>query len=186
MKNTALILIDIQNDYFDGGKMALPGARQAGETAAKILALFRKNGMPVFHIQHESVRAGATFFLPGTDGQAIHPSVRPIAGEPVITKHWPNSFLGTDLLRELSARSIKRVVVAGMMTSMCIDATVRAAKDLGFECILIHDATASPALAFNGVSATAEQTGAAFLAALSHLCDRVVSGSDFISESDGH
>ena len=101
MADTALLLIDLQNDYFPGGKMELVGSEQAGQAAARLLACFREKGLPVVHIQHLSVRPGATFFLPGTPGAEIHAGVRPLPGEAVIQKNFPNSFRGTNLLEHL-------------------------------------------------------------------------------------
>ncbi len=182
MTNIALLIIDVQNDYFTGGKMELPGAEQAASNTRRILDNFRENGLPIFHIQHESVKEGSTFFLPGTDGQKIHKSVEPIAKETVIVKNWPNSFHETELLQCLKDHNIKKLVITGMMTFMCVDATTRAAKDLGFECILIHDSTASPALEFDGVSCSAEQVKAAFTCALAHISDKVVSTEEFFED----
>ena len=78
---TALILVDIQNDYFPGGKMALEGIDAAGVNAARLLSRFREKRRPVFHIRHLAVQPGATFFLTDTPGSEIHPSVAPMPGE---------------------------------------------------------------------------------------------------------
>lgn len=167
--NTALLLIDIQNDYFPGGAMELNGSEQAGVHAGTLLAAFRGRDLPVIHVQHVSTRSGATFFVPGTPGVEIHPGVAPRDGETVVRKHFPNSFRDTPLLQHLRERQITRLVIAGMMTHMCIDTTVRAAADLGFECVLAHDACATRALSFDGVTVAAESVQAAFLAALNGL-----------------
>src|SRR5512141_1719951 len=98
---TALVLIDLQNDYFPGGTMELTGADAAVANAALLVKAFRERRLPVIHIQHIAKRAGATFFLPGTRGAEIHPMVQPAAGESVLVKHFPNSFRETALLGEL-------------------------------------------------------------------------------------
>lgn len=72
MENTALLIIDVQNDYFPGGKMTLEKVEQAAKNARSVLEYFRKNNLPVIHIQHISTNDGATFFLPATDGAKIH------------------------------------------------------------------------------------------------------------------
>ena len=100
----ALIIIDIQNDYFPGGKMELCGSEAAAHNAALLLKAFRKAGKPVFHVQHISLAPTATFFLPGTAGALIHGSVAPLAGETVVEKHFPNSFRDTPLLALLQAQ----------------------------------------------------------------------------------
>ncbi|MCX7155022.1 MAG: cysteine hydrolase family protein [Rhodocyclales bacterium] len=171
--NTALLIIDIQNDYFPGGAMELEGSVEAGQQAAKLIDAFRKKALPVIHVQHLSTRPGATFFVPGTKGVEIHPCVSPGKGETIIRKNFPNSFRDTPLLQHLRDRKITRLVVAGMMTQMCIDTSVRAAADLGFECLLAHDACATKSLSFGGVTVAAANVQTAFLAALNGLFARV-------------
>ena len=148
---TALLLIDIQNDYFPGGKMALEGTQQASDNAAALLSTFRRLQLPVIHIQHIATHAGATFFVPDTEGANIHKSVAPLGNETVIRKHYPNSFRQTGLLEHLKEHQISRLVIAGMMTHMCIDTTTRAACDLELPLQLAHDACATKALSFGGV-----------------------------------
>jgi nicotinamidase-related amidase len=164
--------------------MTLPGAEQAAANIQKLLADFRKKKLPVIHVQHISVREGATFFLPDTAGAEIHHAVQPAADEKVIVKHWPNSFRDTELQAYLAAHNIRDLAVCGMMTSMCVDATVRAAKDLGVACTLLHDCTAAPAAEFAGVSCSADQVRAAFTWALAYLCDRVVSAGEMAAMLD--
>lgn len=170
----ALLLIDIQNDYFPGGRMALSGSEDAGLNAGKLLDTFRKSNLPVFHIQHISTRPTATFFLPHTDGVNIHDSVAPVSGEPVIQKNYPNSFRETNLLEKLRAAGISQLVIAGMMTQMCVDTTVRAAADLGFTCQLAHDACATRDLTFAGRTVAAVDVQTAFMAALNGLFAEVL------------
>ena len=178
----ALIIIDIQNDYFPGGKMELEGSPEAGLQAAKLIEGFRAKGLPLVHIQHVSNRPGATFFVPGTEGMNIHASVAPRAGEAVLQKHFPNSFRGTTLLEHLRALDADHLVIAGMMTHMCVDATTRAAFDLGFSCSLAHDACATRALAFGEERVPAAQVHAAFVAALSGLYAKVQSAAAIAAE----
>ena len=171
----ALLLIDIQNDYFPGGAMELVGSEKAGVRAGRLLRTFRQRGMPVIHVQHISTRQGATFFLPDTPGVQIHESAAPDATETVLQKHFPNSFRETALLEHLRKQHIAQLVIAGMMTHMCIDTTTRAAADLGFQCVLAHDACATKALSFNGADVSAEHVQTAFLAAMNGLFAQVLS-----------
>src|SRR5689334_17569035 len=113
---TALLIVDIQNDYFPGGAMEVVGARAAAAQAAKLLGAFREQGRPVIHLQHISQRAGATFFLPGTSGAEIHEAVKPTESEPVFQKHFPSGFRETPLLEHLRGEDIASLVIAGMMT----------------------------------------------------------------------
>ena len=179
--SSALLLIDIQNDYFPSGRMELEGSIEAAENAAVIVSLFRERGLPVFHVRHESLQEGATFFLPGTDGANIHSSVLPLASECVVTKHYPNSFRETDLLVRLEAAKVTRLVVAGMMTHMCVDAGVRAATDYGFKCAVLSDATATRALEFAGRVIPAAQVHGSFLAALGMAYATVIPSADVVS-----
>ena len=171
---SALLVIDIQNDYFPGGAMALHRPEAAAANAAKLIAAYRRKGGPVIHMQHVSTRPGATFFLPNTRGVEIHESVRPQAGETVIQKHFPNCFRDTRLLEHLRAAGIDALTIAGMMTHMCVDTTTRAAADLGFACSLAHDATATRELAFGGAKVAAEQVQLSYLAGLNGLFAKVL------------
>jgi nicotinamidase-related amidase len=180
--HTGLILIDIQNDYFPGGAMELEGAGEAGRAAARLLSFFRQRRFPVVHVRHESVHPGATFFLSGTPGAEIHPCAAPVEEEPVITKHFPNAFRETALLPRLRDARVGRLAMAGMMTHMCLDAGVRAAADLGFECLVAADACATKSLAWGGVAAPAASVQAAFLAALDGTYARVISSDALVAE----
>jgi nicotinamidase-related amidase len=173
--NHALLLVDIQNDYFPGGAMELAGSVDAGREAGRLLRAFRQKARPVVHIQHVSTRPGATFFLPDTAGVRIHECVAPVEGEAVFQKHYPNSFRDTPLLEHLRQGRITHLVIAGMMTQMCIDSTTRAAADLGFQCLLAHDACATRSLSFRNATVAAADVQTAFLAALSGLFAKVLS-----------
>jgi len=174
MPDTALVVIDIQNDYFPGGAMELEGAEAAGGRAGEALAHFRTKKLPIIHVRHLSVRPGATFFLPGTRGAQIHSSVSPLEGETVVEKNFPNSFRNTQLKDILEKHNIKNLVVAGMMTHMCVDASVRQAADLGYKVTLLADACATRAQSFGGETIPARQVHAAFLAALNGFYAKVV------------
>jgi nicotinamidase-related amidase len=170
----ALIIVDMQNDYFPGGKMELTGIEEAAKNARRALERFRAKNLPIFHIQHLSARAGATFFLPNTDGVKIHENMAPRKGEHLIQKHFPNSFRDTSLNEQIRSLRVEKVVICGAMTHMCIDTTVRAACDLGFRCLLISDACATRDLEFGGVVIEAHQVHAAFMAALSNAFAQVI------------
>jgi nicotinamidase-related amidase len=174
MPDTALLVIDIQNDYFPGGTMELEGADAAGAKAAEAIKSFREKNLPVVHVRHLSVRPGSTFFLPGTKGAEIHSVVTPKSGETVIEKNFPNSFRNTDLKAKLDQLQIKNLVVAGMMTHMCVDASVRHAADLGYKITLLGDACATRAQSYGGEKVPAKQVHAAFLAALNGFYAKVV------------
>ncbi len=137
-QKTALLIIDIQDYYFPGGKLQLENPELAGMNAGLILDQFRKSNMRVYHIRHN--------FEPGGN---IHHYVKPVKGEKVISKDQVNAFLDTDLLEMLRSDSIEQIVFCGMQTHMCVEAAVRAAHDHGFECLLISDACATRAIQYN-------------------------------------
>ena len=178
---TALLLIDIQNDYFPGGKMALERMEDAAYSARGLLEAFRARKLPVIHIRHLSARPGATFLVPGTPGADINSLVKPEAGEKVIEKNFPNGFRGTPLTDELRLAGAAGLVIAGAMSHMCVDATVRAAFDLGFRCIVAEDACATGALEFNGTTIPARDVHGAFMAALRGAYASVVTARDAIN-----
>lgn len=171
----ALVLVDLQNDYFPGGAMALTGIEAAAANAGKALERWRARGWPVFHIQHLATRPGATFFLPDTPGVEHHASVAPRAGEAVVRKHFPNSFRDSGLKAALEAAGSTELVIVGAMSHMCIDATTRAAFDMGYTCTVLADACATRDLVFNGDTVPAAQVHASFMAALSAPYAQVVS-----------
>jgi nicotinamidase-related amidase len=136
-QQTALLLIDIQEFYFPGGRMQLENAELAGMNAGLVLEQFREEGLPVYHVRHT--------FEPGGN---IHHYVKPEKGEQVFTKDQVNAFLGTGLLEALRQDSVSAVVICGMQTHMCIEAATRAAHDLGFKPVLVRDACATRAIQF--------------------------------------
>ena len=180
--NTALILIDIQNDYFENGTMPLVGSGKASLNARQILDKFRAEGMPIIHIQHIAARPNSTFFLPATKGSEIHDNVKPKENEKVIIKHFPNSFRETELLEYLKSRNITDLVICGMMTHMCVDATVRAAKDFGFNCTVISDACATRDLTINGETVKAVEVQKSFLAAFNGFYASVKTTKEYLAE----
>jgi nicotinamidase-related amidase len=182
MSDTALLIVDLQNDYFPGGRMELEGAEAAAANAAEALKRFRAKGRPVVHVRHLSVRPGATFFIPGTTGAEIHGNVVPLSSEQIIEKNFPNSFRGTALKELLDKQGIRHLVVAGMMTHLCVDATVRQAADHGFQVTLLADACATRAQKYGEETVPARQVHVAFLAALNGLYARVLKTGDYLKE----
>ncbi|MDO5638991.1 MAG: cysteine hydrolase family protein [Neisseria sp.] len=169
MADTALLIIDFQNDYFPGfpgAKWPLAGTEAAAANGAALLAKFRAQGLPVFHVRHEFPNADAPFFQPGSEGAQIHAGMAPLEGEAVIVKQQINSFRDTGLQQQLQQAGIRRLVIVGAMSHMCIDAATRAAADFGYECLVAHDACATLDMAFDGVNVPAAQVHAAFMAAL--------------------
>lgn len=166
MSKRALIVVDLQNDYFPGGGWVLSGIEAAADNAARLIAFARGRGEPVVHIRHEFPTTDAPFFRPGSEGAKIHPKVLNRDDEPVVVKHHINSFRETDLKAVLDRSAVDEVVICGAMSHMCVDGVTRAANDLGYKVTVVHDACASRDLEFNGVKVPAAQVHAAFMAAL--------------------
>lgn len=180
--SNCLLLIDIQNDYFENGNMELKGINEAASNAQLLLKYFRKANFPIIHIQHFSVRPEATFFLPNTVGVEINKMVYPLEDEIVIKKNFPNSFRDTDLLKTLNEMGVKTLTVCGAMSHMCIDATTRAAFDYQFECIVAEDACATKSLTFQDTVIRASEVHASFMAALSVPYAEVISTKEIIKK----
>ena len=174
----ALVIIDIQRDYFPGGARPLVEPEAAAANAKRVLERFRDRGEPIVHLQHVWDAPDATFLRPGTEGVEIHADVAPEDGESVLRKVYPNGFLGTALERDLRGHGVEEIVVAGMMSSMCVDATVRAAVDLGFTTTVVHDACAAPDLEFAGQAIPGAAVHGAFMAALGEGYARLVSADE--------
>ncbi|MGN8553890.1 UNVERIFIED_CONTAM: cysteine hydrolase [Microbacterium sp. SLM126] len=176
-----LVIVDIQRDYFPGGAYPLVGADAAAERAATLLAHQRDTGGRVIHVQHESREPGADMLVPGTPGGEIDPRVAPRAGETLVRKTFPNAFLETGLHELLGGAAASDLLVIGMMSSMCVDATVRAAVDLGYDVTVASDACAAPDLEYAGTRVGGADVHAAFMAALASAYARVEPVADLVS-----
>ena len=185
MPKRALVLIDIQNDYFPGGKWTLSGIESAADNAARVLAAARAAGDLVVHVRHEFPTADAPFFAPGSDGAQIHPKVTNREGEPVVLKHHVNAFRETDLKAILDRHGVEEVVICGAMSHMCVDAGTRAASDLGYRCVVVHDACATRDQEFEGVVVPAEQVHAAFMAASRFGYATALSTEEYLGKKTG-
>ncbi|WP_037586230.1 cysteine hydrolase family protein [Stenoxybacter acetivorans] len=177
-KKKALLLVDIQNDYFPGGRNPLYRAEEAALNAQQILMFFRQKEQPIFHVQHISLQENAAFFLPNTDGCLIHKSVLPDGNESVVIKHTPDSFFQTNLQEKLVLNEIDELVICGMMSHMCIDTTVRSAKRLGYVVTVIADACTTRDLIYGGETIQAETVHRTFMAALNGTFAKVIDVSE--------
>jgi len=177
----SLLIVDIQRDYFPGGGHPLAEPEAAAEATRRVLDSFRASGEPVFHLRHVWDEPDATYMRPGTEGVEIHPMVAPESEEVVIEKESPNGFVESRLQGEFASRGIDELVVAGMESCMCIDATVRAALDLGFDATVVHDGCATTDLEFDGRTIPAAAVHGAFMAALEDAGATVVSADELLS-----
>jgi nicotinamidase-related amidase len=138
--NKALLIIDIQDFYFPGGSSALVEPEKAAANAALLLENFRHNKLPVIHVRHNSKTGGD-----------INNLVKPLPSEKIFSKDAVNCFTVTDLTAYLKIIKPDTLVICGMQTHMCVEAATRAASDMGFKCILIHDACATKDLKFEDI-----------------------------------
>lgn len=178
----ALLLIDLQNDYFPGGNMELVEIEKAAMNANRLIEYARNTKLEIFHIQHISTRPEAGFFLPNTDGVEINKLVSPLPSETVIQKHFPNSFRQTELLLKLKSNEVSHLLIAGAMSHMCIDATTRAAVDYEFNCTVIEDACATKDLKHNDITVSAKYVHAGFMSALNGIYAKIISFHNFYQE----
>ena len=139
--STALLLIDVQAGLDDPywGARNNPGAETV---LGQVLAAWRHNSWPVFHVQHLSTNPRSPL-RPGQPGVELKPVVRPLPGEPVIQKAVNSAFIGTDLEARLHSAGIHGLVVGGLTTDHCVSSTVRMAANLGFDVIVLADGTAT-------------------------------------------
>lgn len=177
---SALIIVDVQNDYFEKGANPLFRSLETLSNVIRLRDHFRTNGDSVFFIRHIATAPTATFFKPDSFGSEIHQELNPQVGEKIVVKHFPNSFRDTELQEILQEKEITHLVICGMMSHMCIDATTRAAKDLGYTCTVIDDACTTKDLEINGVIISATNVHNSFMAALNYFYSQVIKTDSFL------
>lgn len=178
----ALIIVDVQREYFPGGKLALYEPEKTLVRIQKVLQFFQAQEWPVYFIRHVSTKENAAIFLPGTAGVELHPALMPRAGETILDKHFPNSFFGTGLRERLAAQEIRHIVVCGMMTHMCIDTTVRAAQNDGFTVTLLEDACTGTTLKWNGETVSYPTVHAVMMASINGTFATVEKTESFLQK----
>jgi nicotinamidase-related amidase len=166
----ALLIIDIQEFYYPGGAAPLVEPEVASANARKLLEHFRGKEMPVVHVGHNA-----------SQGKDFHPDVTPREGEMIFMKDEVNAFNGTGLLAYLQESEVTRLVVCGMQTHMCLEAAVRAAHDLGFECVVVADACATRDLKFEDQTVAAADVHLSTLSTLNRVYAEVVETEEFLS-----
>lgn len=183
MKNTALILIDFQNDYFASFKDAkwqLNKTEDAAQNALKILTKFREKNMKIIHVRHEFNIENPPFFAPDSEGAKIHNTLTPKDKESQVLKHNVNAFKDTNLKEILDDSNITNVIIVGAMSYMCIDAVTRAASDFGYNCFVAHDACTTSDVEFNGVKVEASIAHTVFMAALQFAYAKVQTSDEIL------
>ncbi|MGK3630353.1 isochorismatase family protein [Enterobacter cloacae] len=143
---TALIVVDIQNEYYAGknfrGQMVIPDGDKVLKNSQKLVSYAHQKGMQVYFVRHIAPK-DSPLFAEGSVYAKFHQDLQPSARDAIITKATPSSFVGTDLDAQLKKKGIKKVIVIGLMRHMCISSTARDAVPLGYNVIIPEDATAT-------------------------------------------
>jgi nicotinamidase-related amidase len=143
VERPALIMIDVQREYFTpDGPLWIPDGAAVLERLSGLLARAREAGVGVVHVQHHE-DASSEVFAAGSPAVETMAEVAPARGEPLVVKHLPGSFDGTNLDDVLAGLGAKTVVIAGFMTHMCCDTTAREAQARGFDVVFLTDGTAT-------------------------------------------
>jgi nicotinamidase-related amidase len=137
--NEALLVIDVQNEYFTG---RLPVTFPEGSLNNILRAMDHAAcvGMSVAVIQHSAAAADSPTFRKGSDGWKLHPEIEIRRRDILIEKSLPGSFTGTCLEKWLRDAGVQRVAICGYMAQMCCDTTARQAFHLGFAVDFLSDA----------------------------------------------
>jgi nicotinamidase-related amidase len=180
--NTALLVVDVQKAFEE---WEAAGQRRnnpdAVDRIADLLTDFRVKNAPVVHIRHASLRLDSAF-RPERPGHEVIEAAREAAGEPVIVKNVNSSFIGTDLEARLREMGVENLVVVGATTNHCVETTARMAGNLGFNTVLVRDATWTyDRVGVDGETYTAEQVHAMTLANLNEEFVEVATAAEVAS-----
>jgi nicotinamidase-related amidase len=155
-KTTALVVIDLQNEYFSG-KLPIPDGSKALDQARKLVSFADQHGIEVIHVQHINP-AGSPVFAEGSMGAEIADGIKPGKNHTLLTKNQVSVFASTDIDARLRNKGIKTLVIAGLMTHACIAGAARDAVPLGYNVIVASDAAATRAInAFDGKGTVSAQ-----------------------------
>jgi len=175
----ALLVIDVQNEYFTG---KLPVCYPAG-TLPKIILVIgeaKRHGIPVVVVQHTMRGEGASAFIKGSDGWELHEEVKSVEADHYVEKYLPSAFVGTDLQAWLDAEGVDTVVVSGYMTQFCCDTTARYAMHLGYNVEFLSDGTATLGFENGAGKVSAEELHRAILVLQAARFSRVLTTGEWI------
>ena len=165
MENQALVIIDVQNNYFKGGYCQLYNSEGTTIKIKKVIDYFRESKKPIYYIKHDFTISGITE-EENEKLRSINDIIKPKKDDVIIEKKYPSSFLKTTLKKELDARDIKELVIVGMMSHMCVDTTVRAAMDYGYKVVVLEDGCTTKSLETKSGEVSAEVVHNVFMASL--------------------
>ncbi|WP_313622977.1 cysteine hydrolase family protein [Achromobacter sp.] len=139
--STALLVIDFQNEYFNG-KLPIPDGKAALGNAQRLIAHADQAKIPVFHIQHVTP-AGSPVFADQSPTGEFHEDLQPAPHHKVVRKSSVSAFPTTNLDEQLKAAGVKTLVITGLMTHACVAGAARDAVPLGYQVIVAEDACAT-------------------------------------------
>jgi nicotinamidase-related amidase len=176
--NRALIVIDVQNEYFTG---ALPITYPNGhlDKITHTMDVAQSKGIPSIVVQHTETAPDTPFFKRDSLEWQIHPQVRDRPCDLLIEKHLPGCFTGTGLEEWLKERNIDTLVISGYMTHMCCDTTARQAMHLGMNVEFLSDATGTLAVENNAGAVSAEELHRSILVAQQMMISTVLSTEEW-------
>lgn len=183
-KDIALLIVDVQKGFeqtaYWGGNRNNPDAEQK---MSQLLAVWRERQHPIIHVKHDSVNPSSPL-RPGLPGNQIRPEVFPRAGEVLFTKQVNSAFIGTRLEFYLRQQQISKLVICGLTTDHCISTTVRMAANLGFEVVVVADATATFDRIYQEKTYRAEDIHTFHLMSLQDEFARVMSSQELLLEME--
>lgn len=180
-KNEALIVIDVQNEYFEGGKMPITYPENSFDNIKKTMHAARENNIPIILIQHTETWEHADSFRPGTYQHEIHPEVLEIGGDVTFEKHKPSSFHETGLDAYLKGHHIDTITICGYMTQMCCDTTARQGAHMGYQVNFLSDATGTLDFSNNSGSISAKTLHEAILVTQAFAFSKVMTADEWIN-----
>lgn len=176
----ALIVIDVQNEYFEGGAMPVTYPANSFDNIKKAITSAKAHQIPVVYVKH-LCPPEADCFRPDSFGQELHADLIALGADHILTKKMVSAFPETDLQDYLSSKEIDTVTIAGFMTQMCCDTTARYAAHMGYHVNFLSDGTGT--LDFNNSQghASAEELHRATLITQAHCFSNVISTDSWIS-----
>jgi nicotinamidase-related amidase len=186
MAKRALIVIDVQNEYFDGAlPITDPPREQSLENIGRAMAAATEAGVPVIVVRHGTKDASEGIFLEGSHAWELHPEIERRPRDFLIDKTLPGSFTDTELGSVLEDAGVDTVAITGYMTHMCVDTTSRQAAHRGLAVEILNDATGTLPLENSGGSAAGEELHRATLVAQGQFFADIVSTDDWLGRLGG-
>lgn len=181
----ALLVIDVQNEYFTGG-LPITHPENSLEKIVTVMDTAYQNEIPIVTVQHSSPQADAKTFRRGSHGWQLQPQIAKRPYDLLLEKQMPSSFAGTNLEQWLRDRGVDKVVICGYMTQMCCDSTSRDACHRGFGVEFLSDATGTLDITNAAGAISAEELHRAILVTQAMRFGKVLSTKEWIHLLGNH